>query len=354
MRAQPFNIAGVTLAPGESRQVAIPAARLYTDTPIDIVVEVLHGRRSGPVLMVCAALHGDEINGVDICRRLRHQAVLRRLRGTLLVVPIINVFGFIQQTRYLPDRRDLNRCFPGSPKGTLGSRLAYLIRTELLAHCTHVIDLHTAAVHRDNLPQIRGNLEQPVVLAMAQAFGAPVILDSRLRDGSLRAAAHELDIPLIIYEAGEALRFSEAAVRAGLRGVLRVMRYLHMLPGKLELSSGAMAPVVAAGSRWLRADKDGMLISHVGLGQRVRAGEVVAHLVVPFQAEEVAVISSSDGIIIGRAQIPLVNEGEALFHIAEFSRLGKAADSIEAFNERYDNGLPRLSGDAFEPLTDDT
>lgn len=354
MRAAPFSIAGVTVASGESQQVAIPAARLYTDTPIDVVVEVVHGRKSGPVLMVCAALHGDEINGVDICRRLRYQTNLKRLRGTLLIVPIINVFGFIQQTRYLPDRRDLNRCFPGSPKGTLGSRLAYLIRTELLAHCTHVIDLHTAAVHRDNLPQIRGNLEQPMVLNMAQAFGAPVILDSTLRDGSLRASASDLDIPLIIYEAGEALRFSEAAVRAGVRGVLRVMRSLQMLPGKLDTTAGKMMPVIAAGSRWLRADKDGMLISRVGLGQRVRAGQVIAHLVVPFQAEEIPVISSIDGIVIGRAQIPLVNEGEALFHIAEFSRLGKAVDSVGAFNERYDNGQYPLSADVFEPLTDDT
>jgi len=333
-----FTLAGTIVKPGETRLISIPAARLYTDTPVDLQVEVIHSRRPGPVLLVCAAIHGDEINGIEICRRIVGKRLLKRLKGTLLIVPIVNMFGFLQQSRYLPDRRDLNRCFPGSPRGTLGSRLAYLIHHELLSHCTHVIDLHTGAIHRKNLSQVRGNLDDPATLGMAEAFGSPVIMDAKIRDGSLRAAASELGIPAIIYEAGEALRFDERSIRAGVRGIIAVMRHLAMLPETKKVTTPRkLVPVKAKRSYWLRAERDGIVSTKIKLGQQVKEGQLLANLASPFGGSEKALKSRGDGIVIAVSQIPLVNEGEALFHIAEFSTLRKASDSVEAFREHFDN-----------------
>lgn len=337
MSRLPLKLAGEVINPGETRLLSIPAARLYTDTPIDLPVEVIHSRKPGPVLLVCAAIHGDEINGIEICRRIVGKRLLRRLSGTLLIVPIVNMFGFIQQSRYLPDRRDLNRCFPGSPRGPLGNRLANLIHTELLSHCTHVIDLHTGAIHRKNLSQIRGDLDDPAALGMAEAFGAPIFMDAKVRDGSLRAAAAELGIPVILYEAGEALRFDEPAIKAGVRGIMSVMRHLGMLPARTDQTPRKLVPVKASRSYWLRAERDGIVISKIKLGQRVKEGQILAYLASPFGGPEKPLKSRSDGIVIAASQIPLVNEGEALFHIAEFTTLRKATDSVEAFQEQFDD-----------------
>jgi len=336
-KAAPFTINSTRIAPGECACIELPVARLYTDTPVNLRVEVVHGRQPGPVLLVCAAIHGDELNGVEICRRLVHQTLLSRLHGTLLIVPVVNVFGFIEKTRYLPDRRDLNRCFPGSAKGSLGSRLAYLFRKQLLKRATHAIDLHTGAIHRTNLPQIRADLDNQAALEMARAFGAPVILDSSLRDGSLRASASDEGIPLILYEAGEGLRLDETAIRAGIRGIRAVMRHLRMLPERKRSHGRQIVPVMARRSFWVRSEQDGLLLSKVKLGDRVNEGQVLAYLTHPFQSQPTPLLAKAAGIVIGATQIPLVNEGEALFHIAEFERLHRAAHAVETFHEHYED-----------------
>ena len=176
MARAPFQLAGHTILPGQRSQIDVPVARLYTHTPLHITVEVGHGRREGPVILVCGGIHGDEINGVEIVRRLLRSKAIKSLRGTLIAVPVVNVFGFLQQTRYLPDRRDLNRCFPGSENGSLGGRIAALFREQIVDQATHIIDLHTGAIHRTNLPQIRAQLSPgSETERMADAFGAPVI-----------------------------------------------------------------------------------------------------------------------------------------------------------------------------------
>ncbi|NWN83750.1 MAG: succinylglutamate desuccinylase/aspartoacylase family protein, partial [Halomonas sp.] len=159
MPRAPFDLAGTTIAPGSRAQIDVPVARLYTHAPLSIPVEVVHGRQAGPTLLVCGGIHGDEINGVEIVRRLLRSKQLQGLRGTLIAAPIVNVFGFVQHSRYLPDRRDLNRCFPGSETGSLGGRVAALFRQAIVDQATHIIDLHTGAIHRTNLPQIRAQLE---------------------------------------------------------------------------------------------------------------------------------------------------------------------------------------------------
>ena len=172
------TINGVTVTRGTRTTIDLPAGRLYTHTPMTIPVHVVSGKHAGPVLFISAAIHGDEINGVEIIRRLLKSSSLKRLRGTIIAVPIVNVHGLINHSRYLPDRRDLNRSFPGSDKGSLAARLAHLFMKEIVAQSTHGIDLHTGALHRTNLPQIRANLDDPETDKLARAFDVPVIISS--------------------------------------------------------------------------------------------------------------------------------------------------------------------------------
>ena len=224
-----FKISGITVKPGNRITTNIPVAHLHTHTEMTIPVHVIHGRKEGPVLFVSAAIHGDEILGVEIIRRLVQYKKLRQIRGTLLAVPVVNVYGFIHHSRYLPDRRDLNRFFPGSETGSLASRLAHIFITEIVEKSTHGIDIHTGSNHRINLPNIRARLDDPDTLQLAEAFGAPVIIDANVRDGSLRQAVMEMRIPILLFEAGEVLRFDELAARAGIRGILSVMCRIGML-----------------------------------------------------------------------------------------------------------------------------
>lgn len=338
MARAPFEIAGVQIQPGTRQTVEIPVAKLYTHTPLHIPVEIVHGRRDGPVLMVCSAIHGDEISGVEIVRRVLTNASLRHLRGTLVAVPIVNIFGFVQRTRYLPDRRDLNRCFPGSESGSLGGRIAYLLRTQIMEHVTHIIDLHTGAVHRFNLPQIRAELKNPETTRMAEAFAAPVIIDASLRDGSLRAYADSQNIPVITYEGGEALRFDEVVIGSGVKGVMRVIRALGMMPAKKSVKPARKRSEIAASSQWVRADIDGIMRPVAKLGQKVRKGQKLAMVADPFGASETAIISPCSGIVICVNNLPLVNEGEAIYHIARFDELGEAEKAMDYFRDSMESG----------------
>lgn len=323
------------VAPGSRASIHLPAARLYNDAPMDLHVEVLHGVKKGPVMLVCAAIHGDELNGIEICRRVAEQIDPTQLHGTLMLVPVVNMFGFIQQSRYLPDRRDLNRCFPGSERGALGSRLAHLFNTQLVQRATHIIDLHTGAIHRSNLPQIRVNMDNEIACEMAEAFNCPVIMNSKDRDGSLRALAGELDIPLILYEAGEALRFDTASIEAGVNGVTNVLKMLKMLKGRRTRKK--VKPVWAQKSVWVRSESDGLVIKLAELGQTVSRGQVIARVTPPHGGHSTPVKATVTGIVIGVSNIPVSNEGEALFHIACFDsdEAPMATEMVDTFVEAY-------------------
>ncbi|OEY66858.1 succinylglutamate desuccinylase/aspartoacylase family protein [Marinobacter sp. X15-166B] len=337
MARAPYRIADVDIRPGSRQTVEMPVAKLYTHTPLNIPIEVVHGRRKGPVLLVCGAIHGDEINGVEIIRRLLRSSVLRHLRGTLVAVPIVNVFGFVQRTRYLPDRRDLNRCFPGTETGSLGGRIAYLLRTKIMAQVTHIIDLHTGAIHRFNLPQIRAELKNPETIRMAQAFGAPVVINAGLRDGSLRAYADSQDIPAVTFEGGEALRFDDVVITSGVKGVIRVMRELGMVPPKTGPRAPRKRSEIAASSQWVRTDMDGIMRPLARLGQQVRKGQKLAMVADPFGAVEREISSPCSGIVICVNNLPLVNEGEAIYHIARFEELGEAEKAMSYFRDSMDS-----------------
>ena len=327
MARAPFEIAGRSIAPGSADTVHLPVSTMPDHTPVSLSVRVHHGRRAGPTVFVSAAVHGDEVIGVEIVRRLLRAPQLKSLRGTLLVVPIVNSFGFLNRSRYLPDRRDLNRCFPGHPSGSLGSRLAHIFLNDVVLRCDTGIDLHSAAVHRTNLPQIRVSPGDSRTGAMAAAFGAPVILTSPLRDGSLRAEAAERGTPVLLYEAGEGLRFDEMAVRAGVAGILRVLRSLDMLPAR-GIAKARAEPYLCKSSTWLRAPAGGLLRTFRAEGETVSEGDILASVSDPFGGVETDLTAPSDGILIGRAILPVVNEGDAVFHLAALSPTA-SGDTVE-------------------------
>lgn len=328
-------IGGVAIEPGSRQSIDLPVAKLHTHTPLTMPVQVIRGRRDGPVLFVSAAIHGDELNGVEIIRRLLQQKSLSKLRGTLIAIPIVNIYGVIHHSRYLPDRRDLNRSFPGSERGSLASRLAYLFMNEIVANCTHGIDIHTGALHRNNLPQIRANLEHEETERLARAFGTPVILNSDLRDGSLRQSAAENGIPMLLYEAGQALQFDELSIRAGVRGIISVMRELGMLSASRSRTSRKIEPLVARSSQWVRAPESGIFRAFTALGTNVKRGDILGMIDSPYGDNEIEVLSSTSGLVIGRTNLPLINEGDALFHIARFSAVNEAAETVEEFTEAH-------------------
>lgn len=344
---QTITIGNEDVPPGTHKTIQLPLVPMYTHTIVPMTVHVINGKWEGPRLFVNAAIHGDEINGVEIIRRLLKSKQLQRLRGTLIAIPIVNVYGFLNNSRYLPDGRDLNRSFPGSPKGSLASRIAHTFLKEIILKSTHGIDIHTGARHRSNLPQIRADLSSEEVAKMASAFDVPLLINSTLRDGSLRDVADEKNIPVILYEAGEALRFDELSIRGGVRGVLNVMRSLQMLPARTTKSketgdaetkkTKAKSPVISKNTSWVRAPISGVLRSLVPLGAKVEEGSALGMIGDPMGTQEKVVKADGAGIVIGRTFLPLVHEGEALFHIAYYERkLDSVFDKVEAFHEKFE------------------
>jgi hypothetical protein len=326
----------VDVRPGQSLTINLPIADLYTNTELTMPVRVMRGNRKGPTLFVSAAIHGDEINGTEIIRRLLNLKLLKRLRGNLIAVPVVNVFGFINHSRYTPDRRDLNRSFPGSETGSLASRLAHLFMTEIVSHCDYGIDLHTGSNHRTNLPQIRAVLDNSETERLDQAFGSPVMMNADLRDGSLREAVANRNIPVLLYEGGEPLRFDEMSIKFGVRGIVSVMRAIGMLPGKRS-TGRAPKPLLAKTSTWVRAPHSGLLRFKKPLGSRVKKDEVLGEISHPLGRHEVEVCAPKSGIIIGHVNLPLVNEGDALFHIASFNKRNTNTPALEAFRDNEIN-----------------
>ncbi len=336
-KTKPFAIGDQLVKPGQRTCIDLPVPGLYTHTPLALPVHVLHGNTPGPTLFVSAAIHGDEINGVEVIRRLLKLSLLKSMKGTLLAVPVVNVFGFLHLSRYLPDRRDLNRSFPGSESGSGASRLANLFAREIIERSNYGIDLHTGAIHRANLPQIRANLEDETTLRLASAFGVPVMINSDIRDGSLRQYAAEKGVPTLLYEAGEALRFDEACIRGGVRGVLSVMREIGMLRRTPRGKGKPTDPVLAKRSAWVRAPISGVFRPTKDLGDRVHKGQAIGVIADPFGTDEVMVEANVNGLIIGHTRLPPVHEGDALVHIAQFHRPGIAEDAVEEFHQMVED-----------------
>ncbi len=328
-----LSIGGIEIAAGTRQTINLPVADLYIGTPVHLPVIVHRGAKAGPVMFLSAAMHGDEINSVEIVRRVLKLPALAELAGTLVAVPVVNVLAFLHQSRYLPDRRDLNRSFPGSGSGSLAARLANLFLREVVEKSDFGIDLHTGAIHRPNLPQIRTDLSNADNRRLALAFGAPVFLDSKPAEGTLRAYTTAKGIPAILYEACEALRFDETAIRIGVQGIINVMVELEMLPKSSDAPATTVAPIHAKSEGWARAPTSGILRAQVALGDAVKKGQVLGVIGMPFDDREESVLSPFSGIVIGRVMLPLIYEGEAAFHIARVEtpdEVEKRVDQMQA------------------------
>jgi predicted deacylase len=309
-----FPIGPIRVRPGSMGEVGLPITRLVTGADVSLPVRVVHGREDGPTVWVTAAIHGDEVVGVEVIRRVLAGLRPKSFRGTLIAVPIVNVHGFMAGDRYLPDRRDLNRSFPGSPRGSLAGQIAHLVMTEVVAKCEVGIDLHTGSDRRTNLPQIRADLDDPKTRALAEAFGAPVLFHAGVRDGSLRSAAQDR-ATVLLFEAGEAWRFDQWAIKAGVFGVRRVLATLGMTEPVDD--QHAEPAIVCRQSGWVRARRSGILELETALGESVQVGDRLGGLHDSFGKRLAVVRADRAGIVIGHTTAPLVNNGDALVHIGE-------------------------------------
>jgi uncharacterized protein len=327
-----IEIGGTKIRLGQRVRLDLEIPALFDNAPMNIPLEVIRGTKAGPTLFVCAAIHGDEVNGTEGCHRLLRSSVLKNIKGTLIVAPIVNIYGFNNKSRYLPDRRDLNRCFPGNERGSLGSRLAYILMQEVVLKCTHVIDIHTGAIHRTNISQIRSNFHGKGGKAMRQlasSFGVPVLVHSSLRDGSFREAVRDHGIPMLLFEGGQALRFEENVIKTITKGVINTMKAIGMLE-----STGKPAPerLLANKTSWIRASHSGIFKMKKRLGSVVKEGEVVATITGPLGETLASVMTPYDGVILGATLMPLVMAGEGLFNIGLFDDF----DIIEEVLEMYE------------------
>jgi predicted deacylase len=327
-----FTFAEKQIEPGTKTSILFPAPNINTQVQLNVPVHVFHGKNPGPKLFIIGTIHGDELNSIEIIRRIHQQINVSKLHGTLITVPVANVYGLMTQSRYLPDRRDLNRTFPGAKKDTLATRLAYGL-LKIISQCHYGIDYHTGGLGRINMPQLRVNLNTPGARQLAMAFDTPVILDAKLRDGSLRQAASERGIPLLVYEGGEALRFNELCIRAGVRGGLSVMSHLGMIP-QFKKHKNTTKPMIAKSSSWVRAAISGFIqpVSQI-IAKTVKKGDLLAHIHDPFLINEsVKVLAPFDGLVIGEALKPLASEGDALYHIASFKKIAGVRAAIEEYS----------------------
>jgi predicted deacylase len=280
---------------------------------------VIRGRLPGPRIWISGGVHGDELNGIEIIRQTLAGIRPYRLAGTIFAAPIVNVFGFITESRYLPDRRDLNRSFPGSPRGSLAARIAHLFMREIVSRCDAGIDLHTGSDHRANMPQIRADLDDPATRGLARAFGAPVAVNSTTRDGSLRAVAGAMGVPVLVYEGGEAHRFDEDAIEAGVMGVRRVLAHMGMIED--PVAAPAEEPREARGTRWVRAGRSGILRVEVHLGDVVEKGQRLGFIGDTYGQRPLAVRAPVNGMVIGITRNPIVNRGDAVANVARLTSL---------------------------------
>lgn len=308
-----FQLAGVTVPRGETRDIRLPISERYSGDPISLPLRVTRGRAPGPTLFVSAAVHGEELNGTGIVHELMHARPPKVKAGTLILVPVVNIFGFETQTRYMPDRRDLNRNFPGLSTGSLTRRVAHIFFEQVIRRSDFGIDLHTAAAQRTNFPNVRGDLNNPGVRRLARAFGCELMVHGKGPDGSLRREAVKADCPTIILEAGEPLKIEPGVLEIGLRGVNNVLVELGMANGRAERPS---YQVRINKSTWVRARVGGILRFHVSPGELVEEGQPIATNNSIFGQERNVLESPTDGIVLGMTTLPTVKPGEPVCHIA--------------------------------------
>lgn len=305
---------GERIAPGETRNVKLAVSESYSSMTVRIPIQVRRAPEDGPVVCVTAALHGDEINGTGAVRHLIQDEQFRLLRGTVVLVPVLNLLAFDRHSRYLPDRRDLNRSFPGSATGSLASRMARTIFGEIVSRCDFGVDLHTASVRRTNYPNIRGDLSDPSVRRLAEAFGCEVNIDGRGPKGSFRREACRAGCPTIIMEGGEVWKVEPGIVETAVRGVKNVLRELGMLEGEIERPD---FQVTLRESKWVRAERGGFLQFHVKPGDVVETDQPLATNTTLLGREHSTLVAPFDAVVIGMTTLPAISPGEPVCHLGK-------------------------------------
>ena len=307
-----FSIHGEDVALGEDRQIHLNIARLPTYTNIDLPVRIIRAKKDGPVVLLSGGLHGDEINGIEIVRRLISNDHLKLTSGTVIAVPLMNVYGFIQNVRGVPDGKDINRSFPGNKHGSLAKLVAYNIMNEIIPKVDYGVDFHTGGASRANYPQIRCVFDIPKNMELARAFAPPVILNSNLVASSFRKAAHNKGKHILVYETGESLRMDEAGIETAIAGTKRLLNHLGMRGTAPE--AGTIDEYNK--SKWLRAKYAGIFNTTIQLGDKVKKRQIVGRITDPFGNERFNLKAPDSGQVIGLNNSPVVHKGDAILHIA--------------------------------------
>ena len=302
----------IPLYPGDNKLVRLNISRLPSGTKIDIPIHVFRAEEPGPVLLLMAGMHGDEVNGVEVIRRMIRREMLIPLKGSVLAIPVLNIYGFLNFSREVPDGKDVNRSFPGNEKGSLASRVAARFTKEILPLVDYGIDFHTGGRSKSNFPQIRCRMEDGESETLARAFGAPYILNSNYRPGSLRQEASTQGKSIIVYEGGESLRFDEPGIILAMEGTCRVMHHLGMLETSVPVSH---PPIVCQSTTWIRARRAGLFRSFVKNGQGISRGQQVGAVSDPYGYATHPITSHVSGYVVGINNMPVVNQGDAVLHI---------------------------------------
>jgi len=340
--AAPVTVLGTEVMPGTSVRLSWSATELFEGVPVSTPVLVVNGALPGPILCMTAAVHGDELNGIEMVRRVMHDLSPSKVSGAVIGIPIVNVQGFRRGSRYLPDRRDLNRYFPGNPNGSAAARIADSFFNNVIAHCDALIDLHTGSFERANLPQIRADLRNPDVMTLTQGFGSMVILHSAPAAGTLRHAATQAGIPAVTLEAGGPSQLELNEVKLGVKGIETLINTLGMV--KKRRLWGEPEPVYYRSS-WVRADNGGILLADVGLGSTVRKGDLLGTITDPMNNARSELRSPYSGRIIGMARNQVVMPGFAAFHVGIQTDEAPVDDAIDtSLSETGDDSVDYVDG----------
>ena len=311
-----LNILGEKIGPGESKEVQFNVAKLHTQSNIDVPVIIERSKKPGPTILIMAGIHGDEINGVEIVRQVIAKGINKPRKGTIICLPVINVFGFVHMDREFPDGRDLNRVFPGSRKGSLASRVANKLITEIVPHADLILDFHTGGSDRFNAAQIRIGKSKPELEKLARIFGAPVVLYSRNLKKSFRSTCYKMGIPILLFEGGKSFHIDPTITNTGVNGTKRILNHLGMLPTKFKASRPKKNCVFIHESKWIRANYSGMFRASARINQIVEKNDVIGHITDPYGKFHHFVKSPYAGYIFSVNHSPIVYQGDALFHIS--------------------------------------
>jgi predicted deacylase len=314
---RPITILGEVILPGQSKTIDMEIAKLHNTAKLKIPIIVERSKIDGPIVLFSAGIHGDEINGVEIVRQLIAKKINKPKRGTIICIPIINMFGFINMSRQFPDGRDLNRVFPGSKKGSLASRFAYHILTEIMPLVDYAVDFHAGGASRFNAPQIRLAPNSAELKELADVFNAPFTLFSKNIAGSFRNSSQKLNVKMLLFEGGKSLDINESVAEAGVNGVKRVLAHLDMLDPKQLIEKQDSNTIYIEKSGWIRAKCSGLLHDQNTIGSFVKKGTVLAIITDPFGKFERKIKAPNDGYIINANLSSIVYQGDAIYHISK-------------------------------------